>query len=363
MRLLYYKPSAFAEAANEAYPGTLELAQYFKLYSAGAVPIDRTGTIQTPVAVHSLFPMPKPRPISLSFEDICNARASEILTRAEEADARIFAMWSGGIDSTLLLVSLLKCATSAQRSRITVLLSEASILENPNFYREHVAQKLQTETSTALPYIIGNKSILVSGEHNDQLFGSDIMAPLIAKHGTSVIHQPYDRAVFFTHYNEILSSEKLSNKYLDLFETLKSKSPLPITSNFDFAWWINFSLKWQTVFARLLTFVAPRNRDNITAEYARGYYFPFYNTEDFQLWSMNNMDKRIKETWSTYKWPCKDIIYDYTKDADYRDNKLKRGSLHAFMRSHDAFKFLDTDYTLHEHVDLSEYYVPENDFK
>jgi hypothetical protein len=26
---------------------------------------------------------------------------------------------------------------------------------------------------------------------------------------------------------------------------------------------------------------------------------------------------------SGYKWPAKDVIFDFTKDADYRDNKLK----------------------------------------
>ena len=153
------------------------------------------------------------------------------------------------------------------------------------------------------------------------------------------------------------------NRYLDLFERLKSTSPLPITSNFDFAWWINFSLKWQTVFARLLTFVAPRNKHLVTPEYVRDFYFPFYNTENFQLWSMNNMDKKIKDEWKTYKWPSKEIIYDYTKDAEYRDNKVKRGSLNAFLKTQGSFKFLDDSYTLYPHLDISEYYEPDNDFK
>ena len=182
-RLLYYKPTALAQAANNSYPGTCELAQYFKLYSAGAVPIDRTGTIKTPVRVHSLFPMPKLRPIRASYEDICNERASEILARSDEANARMYTLWSGGIDSTLALTSLLKASSREQRSRITVLLSEDSIMENPNFFRDHISNKLAAETSGMLPHIVGTSNILVSGEHNDQLFGSDIMAQLIIRHG------------------------------------------------------------------------------------------------------------------------------------------------------------------------------------
>ena len=69
---------------------------------------------------------------------------------------------------------------------------------------------------------------------------------------------------------------------------------------------------------RMLAYTSERTVANITADYITTNYFHFYGTEDFQLWSMNNMDKKIKDTWNTYKWVCKDIIYDYTRDADYR---------------------------------------------
>jgi len=52
-----------------------------------------------------------------------------------------------------------------------------------------------------------------------------------------------------------------------------------------------------------------------------------FDTEEFQLWSMNNPDSKIKDTMTSYKWPAKDYIFDYTKDSNYRDTKLKVGSL------------------------------------
>jgi PP-loop superfamily ATP-utilizing enzyme len=50
-------------------------------------------------------------------------------------------MYSGGIDSTLVIISLLKNASEEERNNITILLSENSIGENPNFYKDHILGK------------------------------------------------------------------------------------------------------------------------------------------------------------------------------------------------------------------------------
>jgi hypothetical protein len=360
--LLYYKPSAFIEQATRALPGTTALTFYSELYKAGAVPVDRTGTIRSPVLIRPLFPIPTMRVFSDSLEQVCNARAHELLTRADRLDTRIYTLWSGGIDSTLALVSLLKNATDDQKKRITVLLSRNSIAENTNFYYSFIRGRLDTDVSSALPAVLGSKNILVSGEHNDQLFGSDIMASLIPKHGPGIIHQPYDRTILLEHFTNVLKNAPLADFYLKQFERLPAASPIPIVSLFEFVWWINFSLKWQTVYTRTLTYTTPTNAAGITPEYLRDYYAPFYNTDEFQLWSLNNPDKRIKDSWVSYKWPCKEIIYDFTKDADYRDTKIKVGSLASFVISKRSYRALDADLLLHDTFNLADSFVPSNDF-
>ncbi|MBP7811889.1 MAG: hypothetical protein KA054_03545 [Candidatus Moranbacteria bacterium] len=225
----------------------------------------------------------------------------------------------------------------------------------------HIRGKLRTQTRAVFSSILGSKNIFVSGEHNDQVFGSDLMKTIIIRYGNDVIHSSYSRDVFYSHFRDIIGDIP-ANRYLELLERLVQASPIPIRSNFEFAWWVNFSLKWNTVFFRTFTHVTPRNAPHITSEYAREYYLPFYNTEDFQLWSLNNPDKRIRDTWKSYKWVCKDIIYEYTQDADYRDNKIKVGSLSKFLRVNDAFNFIDSDFKLYRELDPSEYYDPENDF-
>jgi hypothetical protein len=270
--------------------------------------------------------------------------------------------WSGGIDSTLMLVSFLKQATKAQRENIVVLMTEDSITENPNFYRDHVRGKFRIESANVFPHILGTNNMLIGGEGNDQLFGSDVVGKFIRQFGPSVIHAAYSRDTFFTYFNQNAQYPDIINFYLDLFEKLKAACPIELRSNFDLLWWINFALKWQSVFMRVLSYTSPRYTDRVDSAYVRNYYDHFYITDEFQLWSLNNQDKKIKDEWRTYKWPCKDIIYDYSKDADYRDNKLKHGSLYGVLVQRSPFHFIDSNYKFYDTLSPDEYYEPKNDF-
>lgn len=362
MRLVYYNPNVAVHTSVHHMPGMRTFSNFFKIFNPTVMFVDRTNTISIPVSVKSLFPMPKFREMKKSFEALCDERATELLQRAEKLGVKLNVLYSGGIDSTLMLVSLIKNADRGQKDNIVVLLTEDSILENPNFYSEHIRGKLATDSSESFPYLLGTKNLIVGGEHNDQLFGSDMVGRLILRFGPGVINAPYDRGMFKTVFTEACGDERGVERFLDLFEKLASVAPVPIQSNFDHLWWINFSLKWQSVFMRMLCYTTARNVKNIDDEYIRTYYNHFYSTEEFQLWSMNNQDKKIKDSWSTYKWPCKEIIYDYTKDAEYRDTKVKRGSLHGLLLQQDSFDFIDERMHFHRSLEPAEYHNSTNDF-
>src|SRR3989344_4156020 len=119
-RLLYYNPKYVKRMLDKNHPGVEKLADYLKIFKSRGVPIDRTGTIVVPFHHASIFPIPTLRP-SKSYEEICNDRAIELLRRADALDTTAYVFWSGGIDSTLALISLLKHATLAQKARLAVL--------------------------------------------------------------------------------------------------------------------------------------------------------------------------------------------------------------------------------------------------
>ena len=112
----------------------------------------------------------------------------------------------------------------------------------------------------------------------------------------------------------------------------------------------------------MLSYTAKRNTPRMTGDYLRDTYAPFYNTEEFQLWSMNNPDKKMREEWRTYKWPAKEVIYEYAKDADYRDNKTKRGSLYHLILQQIPSNFIDDQLRFYDTMDPTLYHNPQNDF-
>ena len=363
-RLIYCYPSAFDDPAVRAYPGVARFSHVAKIYGYWVMPLDRTGTITTPIRNVSLFPMPKSRPFVKSYEDICNDRAIEILGNAEKLGISINVLYSGGIDSTCLLVSLLKHVTPEQKNNIIVLLSHESIAENPRFYDEHIKGKLRVESSVSFANFIGQNDMLLSAEHNDLVMGNASVGSMITRYGPTVLHQPYSRDLIADFFAASLGGDLgTANFYFDIFERLAKTAPVPIRTNFDFMWWYNFATKWQACFCYILFFTPPRNAHGVTKEYIETRFVSFYNTDEFQLWSMNNLDKRIKDTWKSYKWIMKDIIYDYTKDAEYRDNKTKVRSLPIVLKQqHMHHRFLDENMRFSDDLVPEAYVEPTNDF-
>jgi len=360
--LIYYDPFQISLPENYKYPGVEKFSAFFRIFNEGIVIVDRTGVLKAPIRTTSLFPIPKMRKFAESYEDICNKRADDILARSRKLGVPIYVMWSGGIDSTLVLVSLLKNSSSADRANITVLMSEESIAEYPLFYKEHVRGKLRTDSSVRFNELLGGEELMVGGEHNDQLFGSDMVGHMVTSFGDSVINERYNRDRFFNFFTRRLDDKETVGFYLDLFEKVQAASPVEIRTNFEHLWWLNFSLKWQAVHMRMLARAKASKVQKINGEYLRTRYIQFYCTDEFQLWSMNNMDKKIRDTWKTYKFTAKDLIYEYTKDANYRDNKMKRGSLYNLLVQQDTFNFIDDSFTFLKELPTEEYYVAENAF-
>jgi hypothetical protein len=335
------------------------------VYGPTTAPVDRSGVLKFPVRMRSMFPLPQMRMFTKTYEELCNERAQQLLARAERLDTWLYAFWSGGIDSTCLLVSLLKNASPAQKERLVVLMSEESIAEYPLFYQKYIRGQLRRESAMLFPYIIGTPVVLVNGEHNDQLFGSDIIAPAINRFGADAVCGPYNRNLFAAFFVEGLSGEGMGDdapRYVELFERLCDNAPITLSTNYDHFWWINFVLKWQTVYMRMLNYTAERNARLLSETYLRKFYAPFYNTEGFQLWSMGNTEQRLTNGWRSYKWPAKELIFNFTKDANYRDTKIKRGSLKFLILGQIANNFIDDKFGFHKQVALEDFYAKDNAF-
>ena len=337
----FVNPSRFKgiEDPYRDYPGYDNMCYMNAFFAQNLSLTDRTNSIRYGVKT-KIYPgleLPKFEKKDLNFEQLCNQRARDLLDKAIKSNRKLAIMFSGGIDSTLIMVSLFKIASDLElRKYVTVLLSPVSIVENPNLYYNYILKKCEVESSFDFDVFQGHKKyIVVNGESGDQLFGSAVIKNILDNYGIDFIfsHPTKDKINLIFDKQLKLSSQRggsLERRTVNLetiinaLDKITMSAPFEIKTIYHYFWWINFTQKWQSVYLRSVAFTNKKNHNTIIPE---DNYFIFFNTKEMQLWSLNNTDKLIKDEWRTYKYVMKDIIYDFDKNKEYRDTKVKRGSL------------------------------------
>jgi len=322
----------------------IEFPYGFKLYDGFELPTDLSN-------------------FDLTYAQVCDKRASELLKQSDETGLPIYVMYSGGIDSTTVLVAFLRQREySKLKDQLIILLNSDSIDENPNFYYNHIRGKFKIESSEHISYVFDGRGIIVGGEHNDQVFGTDIVGKLLNIFTMEDIKKSYKTELFKTFLIKKGMSEEAADYWFRLMVWHAEQAPCEIKSTFDLFWWLNFSFKWQTVWFRLLLRIDARYHKNLNQAWLDKHYKHFFTSTDFQKWSMLNPDKKIHDTWTSYKFTAKDYIYDYTKDAFYRDNKDKRGSLYRLFIHKNTPIAIDDNWNYFYKIDKEQYYQPTNSF-
>ncbi len=282
----------------------------------GATLIDRTGTLDSGIDFGIIDSIPEETYFDTTFHDVCLSRARQIVHKTK---GQIKILWSGGIDSTVALVALLKILEHTdQLHRLTLILSRESIDEYPTFFNDIIKNSLKYQLIESTIYdSIKADDIIITGEHGDQLFGSDkLKYPII----TGDAYDSYEQILDFI-ISRKLGTDKYTTKIIAYLDPLIQKSPIKIYNLYDYFWWLNFALKWQTVSMRLIHGL---KRNHLDLEKN---VFHFFKSNEFQKWSIFNHDKKIKKEWNSYKFIAKEFIYTYHQDQHYLIHKEKEQSL------------------------------------
>ena len=344
-------------------------ASIYKMIPINISLVDRCNSLIMPYRFTTFERFSMPRNLnnfSLTYEECCLTRAQELVDLSRRISKPITIMYSGGIDSTCVLVSFMKILGSQElKERVRVALSIESIDENVNFYYDHIRSKCTIISSENMSSFFDGSSIVVSGEHNDQLFGSDIIGSIYKFGDYTQIHQPYSRD-FITGWmrrGPDPMTESHSNFWYDLLDNhIRSQAPCEVTTNFHFFWWYNFCLKWQIVYFRMLSRVDADKRNAINDSFLNDCFHHFFSSTNFQKWSMLNHHLKVGADWRDYKVQCKKFIFDYNHDADYRDYKVKIGSLFYICLQKKTATAITDGCDIVDSVDADYFYQPNNSF-
>jgi len=241
------------------------------------------------------------------FYDIFYDRIKDIISHNE----KLYVSWSGGVDSSAIVCGLL----SYGYKNFEILYTSESIEEFPLLY--DILKKLNihmidlSDDINAIKYSSTiNDGLLIMGWCADQLFGS-------------IINQDYPD-YFKKNYADWIKmySDKEGIDYSIAIEQSNEAFKnynIPIRTFPEWAWFLNFAVKWNYV--KLSPFAAiGKYTDRV---------INFFDTIDFQKWSINNFDKLsllAQTNPSEYKLPLKKIIEGYTHYPDYTKTKGKNGS-------------------------------------
>jgi hypothetical protein len=298
-------------------------------------------------------PIPKLKSVELDIGIHLDSRAEYFWSLKKP----LVVLWSGGIDSTAVLVALMRTNSKWYESLKVI----SHDTEYPLFYDKFLKNKdciipIDNESQLTDANFYDKDTIYINGECGDFIFGACQLFNPPLKWTHQIIDYNTTRKYII---DDIWVSRDLSNQYSTLFKNYAdnendtkdmlaswfddyvSRSPIPIKTGNDLNWWLNFGLRWHEKITFKFTGKVGATL-NMNA---------FFNCDNLQLWAINNTDPRYRgagdteETWKMYKEPLKNYIYEYTNDSDYRDNKMKKDSKYGNTKIHKII-YLDTNHTI-----------------
>ncbi len=289
---------------------------------AGGV-IDRTGAPHayrfeaTPIPALNVHP---------SFEEAMLRAAEDFWSSPGEKGV----MWSGGIDSTSVLVALMR-TNSQWANDLAIYTSDYSTQhEYPLFHSEfllpaNASIKNISAESFASAEMLADGQRVTDGNVGDQLWGCNTMETQVA-----MLHEPWEVLFSSKHYKESRPCE-YTEEYI---RNLVAVAPVPITTLAHLYWWMAFTHKFDQTRRRLMAYFPTACIRN---------YHPFFVHPLLQQWSIDTYDQNIEADWKSYKKEAKQFIFSFTGDAEYRDNKTQHPSMgHSVQYSKlDAYAFID----------------------
>jgi hypothetical protein len=284
---------------------------------------------------------------SKTFAEVTDERAIGIKLQIQQGK-KYAVLYSGGIDSTVVLSALVKNLTTEELASIVVCASIHSIVENPTFWNNHIDGKIKVLDSNLHKYddLIEQGYLPITGDEGDCLFGTlfgltlynyfdyyiEDLSPESKAYLQTVKYKISDPDVHYSKYADLIIKhldvptnpefgKLLYEKYVRNIET----ATVPIHSLHDFFWWLIFNVKYLNCSVRGPLYL----NDRVEWRTAMDATVNWFNGADYQRWSManNNNGQKIRSTLSTYKVAAREYIWDVDHNDWYKNFKIKLESL------------------------------------
>lgn len=332
---------------TEQYPDVALYKQFGKVFGATWIS-DRSKTLTMPFStgiekVNEFYAFDD---FNVSIDEALVNSATDILSR----NKTVYLMWSGGIDSTLMIIAFFK--TGLDLKNVKVVLNIDSIKENYNFYKKYVLPNFDLVATELLIQDAKSKildGVIVQAEHADLIFSVSITRIMNKALGPNFMHYPFDRTNTLEFLTKKGWSKLAANCAYDLVSLTATKAPIELKTMQDFAWWYSYNFRWQHNREKFRARINPLNE-----------YITFFAHRDFQRWSVKNL---LEHRHLDEKTEFRRAIRDFTLDDNYATFKIKWASQSKHLATNSAFALTLDDKLITNDFNLRDYYTENNSFK
>lgn len=331
LRVAYGEASDGGKFAMDLQRSPLQLSRF----------VPRQAEWSTPflTAVEPSLAMPDFDPLfALSFADVCDSKALEVKQRIVSGE-RFALMYSGGIDSTVILASLLKHLSAEELHSVAIVCNQSSIDEYPLMWERYIQDKLRVLDANTVHYddLIYQGYAPITGDNGDCLFGTFAAIDFYNKYfdGTAPDdHYSVHKDKLIDFFGSTPSALPNFGELLYLkMERCAQTAQVPIHSVHDLFWWLIFDPKYVNCAMRGAIFF----QHSLGIDQVMQRMENWFNDVRYQQWSManNNNGQKIAGNGQSYKLAARQYIFDFTGDREYFLHKKKIASLNNVQYRHD----------------------------
>lgn len=286
----------------EQYNFLTAINSYFSNNPSGDI-VDRTQTISQPWNMWVQRPWRSVGSQSMDLDRCFYERVQDLLGTGQPLNL----FWSGGIDSTSMLVGFLK--HTQDLSQLRVLYSTNSIKENPYFFL-----LLQHQNNIDLIDFSGDVYL---DQNFDGLFISADGADDITASLDASFYQSLSWEGIHKRWQDFFNQQGADHALIEFYEHYCKFSGVEIKTVLQARWWFYTICKIQKFPGQLAAVLKD----------SQPLPLGFFDCQVFEHWSAHNFDKILpRPEYSSYKQYLKDYIYLYDHNQDYQKYKEKVNS-------------------------------------
>lgn len=262
---------------------------------------------------------------NMSLSNVTDYRCFQL--RQTHWDKPWLVMWSGGIDSTVIVASILKNLSPADRANITICCNRISVYEYPEFYYKHILPNFQILDSSniSIDADLLDKYYIFDGDPGDQLFVAGGHSKLLYT-DPDLLHQDIrSNSTTLIKLLETMVDHEFAVWFYEVMMENINSVDIPVENIYDFFWWYSFNPQWTAINIRALASQTSSHPYTASAYFKN--FIHWFDSLEYQHWSITNkIDTKWDGKINGHKLPYKQYIYDYNQDAYYYQYKIKTQS-------------------------------------